>query len=86
MNDAILDAVRGSRGANTTQSGTFVLVNVHDVGSDALARAADAQAVGTAGGGHADTIARRDAGATQPDRSCAPRNARRHRERCPAQH
>lgn len=52
------------------QSGTFVLVNVHDVGSAALARAAGAQAVATTSGGHAYTIGRRDAvGALSRDES-----------------
>jgi len=37
------------------QSGTFVLVNVHDVGSAILAEAAGATALGTTSGGHAYT-------------------------------
>lgn len=52
------------------QSGTFVLVNVHDVGSAALAEAAGAEALGTTSGGHAYTIGRRDAaGAISRDES-----------------
>lgn len=43
------------------QSGTFLLVNVHDAGSAALAQAAGAQALGTTSGGHAYTIGRPDA-------------------------
>ncbi len=43
------------------QTGTFVLVNVHDAGSAALAAAAGAEALGTTSGGHAYTIGRRDA-------------------------
>jgi 2-methylisocitrate lyase-like PEP mutase family enzyme len=43
------------------QSGTFVLVNVHDVGSAAIAQHAGAQALGTTSGGHAYSIGRRDA-------------------------
>lgn len=43
------------------QAGTFVLVNVHDAGSAALAAAAGAEALGTTSGGHAYTIGRRDA-------------------------
>ena len=52
------------------QSGTFVLVNVHDVGSAALAEAAGAEALGTTSGGHAYTIGRPDAvGAISRDES-----------------
>ena len=40
---------------------TFVLVNVHDAGSAALAAAAGAEALGTTSGGHAYTIGRPDA-------------------------
>lgn len=43
------------------QAGTFLLVNVHDAGSAAIAEAAGAEALGTTSGGHAYTIARRDA-------------------------
>jgi len=43
------------------RAGTFVLVNVHDAGSAALAAAAGAEALGTTSGGHAYTIGRRDA-------------------------
>lgn len=43
------------------ESGTFVLVNVHDAGSAALAAAAGAEALGTTSGGHAYTIGRPDA-------------------------
>ncbi len=43
------------------QAGTFVLVNVHDAGSAALAAAAGAEALGTTSGGHAYTIGRPDA-------------------------
>lgn len=43
------------------QSGTFLLVNIHDAGSAALAQAAGAQALGTTSGGHAYTIGRPDA-------------------------
>lgn len=43
------------------QQGTFVLVNVHDVGSAAIAQHAGAQALGTTSGGHAYSIGRRDA-------------------------
>ena len=43
------------------QSGTFLLVNVHDVGSALLAEAAGAKAIGTTSGGHAYTIGRKDA-------------------------
>lgn len=43
------------------QSGTFLLVNVHDAGSAAIAQAAGAQALGTTSGGHAYTIGRPDA-------------------------
>lgn len=42
------------------QSGTFLLVNVHDAGSAALAAAAGAEALGTTSGGHAYTIGRPD--------------------------
>ncbi len=45
------------------QTGTFVLVNVHDVGSAAIAQHAGAQAIGTTSGGHAYSIGRRDAAA-----------------------
>lgn len=52
------------------QSGTFVLVNVHDVGSAVLAEAAGAEALGTTSGGHAYTIGRPDAvGAISQDES-----------------
>lgn len=54
------------------QTGTFVLVNVHDAGSAALAAAAGAEALGTTSGGHAYTIARRDAaGAISREESIA---------------
>lgn len=43
------------------QEGTFVLVNVHDVGSAVIAQHAGAQALGTTSGGHAYSIGRRDA-------------------------
>ena len=43
------------------QEGTFVLVNVHDVGSAAIAQHAGAQALGTTSGGHAYSIGRGDA-------------------------
>lgn len=43
------------------QSGTFVLVNVHDVGSAMLAEAAGAVALGTTSGGHAYTCGQKDA-------------------------
>ncbi len=43
------------------QADTFVLVNVHDAGSAALAAAAGAEALGTTSGGHAYTIGRPDA-------------------------
>lgn len=41
--------------------GTFLLVNVHDVGTAALAEAAGAVALGTTSSGHAYSIGRRDA-------------------------
>ncbi len=54
------------------QSGTFVLVNVHDAGSAALAAAAGAEAIGTTSGGHAYTIGRPDAaGAITRDEAVA---------------
>lgn len=54
------------------QAGTFVLVNVHDAGSAAVAAAAGAEALGTTSGGHAYTIARRDAaGAITRDEAIA---------------
>ena len=54
------------------QAGTFVLVNVHDAGSAALAAAAGAEAVGTTSGGHAYTIGRPDAaGAISRDEAIA---------------
>lgn len=43
------------------RAGTFLLVNVHDAGSAAIAQAAGAEALGTTSGGHAYTIGRRDA-------------------------
>jgi len=43
------------------RSGTFVLVNVHDVGSALLAEAAGATALGTTSGGHAYTCGVKDA-------------------------
>lgn len=42
------------------QSGTFLLVNVHDVATAALAQAAGAEALGTTSAGHAYTLGRRD--------------------------
>ena len=42
------------------QSGTFLLVNVHDAGSAALAQAAGAQAIGTTSGGHAYSTGKPD--------------------------
>jgi len=42
-------------------SGTFVLVNVHDVGTALLAEAAGASALATTSGGHAYTCGKRDA-------------------------
>jgi 2-methylisocitrate lyase-like PEP mutase family enzyme len=54
------------------QSGTFVLVNVYDAGSAALAAAAGAEALGTTSGGHAYTIGRPDAaGAITSDEAVA---------------
>jgi 2-methylisocitrate lyase-like PEP mutase family enzyme len=43
------------------QSGTFVLVNVHDVGTALLAEAAGAKALGTTSGGIAYTSGKKDA-------------------------
>lgn len=43
------------------QSGTFLLVNVHDVGSALIAEAGGAVALGTTSSGHAATLGRRDA-------------------------
>lgn len=43
------------------RSGTFVLVNVHDVGAAMLAEAAGAKALATTSGGHAYTCGKRDA-------------------------
>ncbi len=43
------------------QSGTFVLVNVHDPGRAVIAQAAGAVALGTTSSGHAYSLARRDA-------------------------
>jgi len=52
------------------QDGTFLLVNVHDVGSAALAQAAGAEALGTTSAGHAYTVGVRDAaGALSRDAS-----------------
>lgn len=52
------------------QKGTFVLVNVHDVGSALLAEAAGASALGTTSGGHAYTCGQKDAaGALTRDQS-----------------
>lgn len=42
------------------REGSFLLVNVHDVGSAVLAQAAGAEALGTTSAGHAYTIGRRD--------------------------
>jgi 2-methylisocitrate lyase-like PEP mutase family enzyme len=42
------------------QSGTFLMVNVHDVGAAAVAEAAGAVALGTTSGGHAWGLGRRD--------------------------
>lgn len=54
------------------QAGTFLLVNVHDAGSAALAAAAGAEALGTTSGGHAYTIGRCDAaGAISREESIA---------------
>ena len=54
------------------QAGTFLLVNVHDAGSAAIAQAAGAEALGTTSGGHAYTIGRRDAvGAITRDEAIA---------------
>ena len=61
MNNMNTDASARPSLHELDQSGSFVLVNVHDVGSAALARAAGAQAVATTSGGHAYTIGRRDA-------------------------
>jgi len=46
---------------NLHQLGTFVLVNVHDVGSALLAEAAGAKALGTTSGGFAYTCGKKDA-------------------------
>ena len=46
---------------NLHQSGTFVLVNVHDVGSALLAEASGASAIATTSGGHAYTCGKKDA-------------------------
>lgn len=46
---------------NLHQSGTFLLVNVHDIGSALLAEAAGARALGTTSGGFAYTIGQKDA-------------------------
>ncbi len=55
---------------NLHQSGTFLLVNVHDVGSALLAEAAGAAALGTTSGGHAYTCGIKDAaGALTRDQS-----------------
>jgi len=55
---------------NLHQSGTFVLVNVHDVGSALLAEAAGASALGTTSAGHAYTCGKKDAaGAMTRDQS-----------------
>ncbi len=43
------------------QEGTFLLVNVHDAGTAAIAEAAGAVALGTTSSGHAYSIGRRDA-------------------------
>ncbi len=43
------------------QEGTFLLVNVHDVGSAVLAQHAGAEALGTTSAGHGFSIGRRDA-------------------------
>lgn len=43
------------------RAGTFLLVNVHDAGSAAIAQAAGAVALGTTSSGHAYTLARPDA-------------------------
>ena len=43
------------------QGGTFVLVNVHDACSAAIAESAGAVALGTTSSGHAHSLARRDA-------------------------
>lgn len=42
------------------QTGTFVLVNVHDAGSAVVAEAAGAEAVGTSSSAHAHSLARPD--------------------------
>lgn len=49
------------------RSGTFLLVNVHDAGSAAVAQAAGAVAVATTSSGHANTLARRDGAATRAE-------------------
>lgn len=55
---------------NLHQSGTFVLVNVHDVGTALLAEAAGAKALGTTSGGFAYTVGQKDAaGALTRDQS-----------------
>lgn len=52
------------------QSGTFLLVNVHDAGTAALAQAAGAVALGTTSAGHAYSIGRDDGqGALSRDES-----------------
>jgi len=52
------------------QADTFVLVNVHDVGTALLAQAAGANALGTTSGGHAYTVGAKDgAGALTRDQS-----------------
>ena len=53
--------VNGSEFYKLHQSGTFVLVNVHDVGSALLAEAAGAKALGTTSGGIAYTLGKKDA-------------------------
>jgi 2-methylisocitrate lyase-like PEP mutase family enzyme len=44
--------------ADLHHAGTFVLVNVHDPGSAAVAQAVGAVALGTTGSGHAYSLAR----------------------------
>jgi 2-methylisocitrate lyase-like PEP mutase family enzyme len=47
--------------ADMHKQGTFLMVNVHDAGSAAIAESAGAVALGTTSSGHAYTLARRDA-------------------------
>jgi len=52
---------KGTEFYNMHQSGTFVLVNIHDVGTALLAEAAGAKALGTTSGGFAYTSGKKDA-------------------------